>query len=62
VFASTCRGIASFSPKPGRDSAIDGAIVGLDKKRLYLERDSGGQVAIARNNVDYPGSPPFTMV
>jgi len=33
--------------------SIDGTIVGSDKNRLYLERDSGGHVAIDRNDIDY---------
>jgi hypothetical protein len=33
--------------------SIDGTIVGSDKNHLYLERDLGGQVAIARDNIDY---------
>jgi hypothetical protein len=40
-------------------NSIDGMIVGSDKNHLYLERDSGGQVAIARDDIDsidYPGN------
>jgi len=33
--------------------SIDGTIVGSDRNHLYLERDSGRQVAIARDDIDY---------
>jgi hypothetical protein len=33
--------------------SIDGTIVGSDKNHLYVERDSGGQVAIDRDDIDY---------
>jgi hypothetical protein len=33
--------------------SVDGTIVGSDKNQLYLERDSGGRVAIARDDIDY---------
>jgi len=39
--------------------SIDGMIVRSDKNHLYLERDSGGQAAIARDDIDdidYPGN------
>jgi hypothetical protein len=34
-------------------NSIDGTIVGSDKNHLYIERDSGGQVAIDRDKIDY---------
>lgn len=34
-------------------NSIDGSILGSDKKHLYLERDSGGQVALDRDDIDY---------
>jgi hypothetical protein len=34
-------------------NSIDGTIVGSDKDHLYLERDSGRQVAIDRGDIDY---------
>jgi hypothetical protein len=34
-------------------NSIDGTILGSDKKHLYLERDSGGQVALDRDDIDY---------
>lgn len=33
--------------------SIDGMIVGSDKNHLYIERDSGGHVAIDRDDIDY---------
>jgi hypothetical protein len=33
--------------------SIDGTLLGSDKDHLYVERDSGGHVAIDRNDIDY---------
>jgi len=58
VFASTgCGHGASVDLRNG--SSIDGTIVGSDKGHLYVERDSGGRVAVDRgaiDYIDYPGN------